>query len=138
MTEKYTVTAASARFHQGVLELTKEQAASRLHNLKAKGKGCYEIVNPVEFKRGEVIGYDGALPKALGDLMETEAKQLTKKEKAKQEAEAKAKAEAAKKLAEEAEARTKAAWEGSEELQKTFPAFADYLASLLADEGGEQ
>lgn len=134
MTEKYTVTAASARLHQGVLELTKEQAASRLHNLKPKGKGLYEIVNPVEFKRGEVIGYDGDLPKALGDLMETEAKQLSKKEKAeaKKAAEAKAKAE---EEAAAAEVEAKAAWEGSEELQQTFPAFADYLASLAADAG---
>lgn len=103
--DKYTVTAVSARLSSGVLELTKEQAAPRLHNLKSQGKGLFEVVNPVEFKRGEVIGYDGDLPKALGDKLEVEEKAASKKRAA---AEAKAKAEAEAKDQEEAEARAKA------------------------------
>lgn len=92
---KYTVTSAPARIHSGVLVLDKEQARRRRHNLKPLGKDRYEIINPVEFKAGEVIGYEGDLPKSMADVMvsEADAKKAAAK-KAKAEAEAKAKAEA--------------------------------------------
>lgn len=73
MTTKYEVTAVSARINSGVLELTKEQAGPRLHNLKLIKGNKYEVLNTVEFKRGEVFGYDGDLPKVLADVMEPEA-----------------------------------------------------------------
>jgi hypothetical protein len=91
---KYEVTAVSARLSGGVLGLTKEQAAPRLHNLKALPGGKYEIVRPVEFKRGEVIGYDGDLPKVLASaLADVDAKSGKGKGKAKGN-EVKAEAEA--------------------------------------------
>jgi len=53
----------------GVLTLTDDQSAPRAHNLKPLGKNRFEIINPVEFKAREEIGYEGDLPKALADLM---------------------------------------------------------------------
>jgi len=93
---KYTVTSASARLASGVLGLTKEQARARRHNLKDLGKGRYEILHPVEFKAGEVIAYEGDLPKAMAAVMIDEAE-------AKKDADKKAKAEAKAKAKEEAE-----------------------------------
>jgi hypothetical protein len=148
--DKYTIVAASVRLHSGVLSLTKEQAATRLHNLKALDKGHYEIVQPVEFKRGETIGYDGEISKAMGEKL---VRELTAKEKkaaeakaaaekkAAEEAEAKAKAEAEaqakaeQEAREAAEAEAKATWEGSDELKAQFPEFALYLESLEASSG---
>ncbi len=52
------------------LQLTKEQAAARmpsesLKDLKEPGGGIYEVMKPVEFKAGEVIGVEFAeVPKA--------------------------------------------------------------------------
>lgn len=66
---KYTITARSARLTSGQLRLTAEQAKTRLTKLKPLGVGVFEIVQPVEFKYGEVIGYEGDLPKSLADLM---------------------------------------------------------------------
>ena len=82
---KYTITSVPVRLHSGVLELTKDQAHARRHNLKSLGKNRFEIVNPVEFKVGEVIGYEGDIPKALATVMIDEAaakKEAAKKEKA--------------------------------------------------------
>lgn len=92
---RYVITGRAAAIHSGVLELTKEQARRRLHNLKDLGRGRYEVVKPVEFKHGEEIGYDGDIPKAMGDLLEPVDKEAAgKKKKAKADAEAKAKADA--------------------------------------------
>ena len=73
MTTKYEVTAVSARINSGVLELTKEQAGPRLHNLKLIKGNKYEVLNTVEFKRGEVFGFDGDLPKVLASALEPES-----------------------------------------------------------------
>jgi len=81
--DQYLVTAISARLAAGVLRLTPAQSAPRLHNLKALGRGRFEIVSPVEFKRGEIIGYEGELPKALADVLENEQKAAGKKAKTK-------------------------------------------------------
>ena len=54
----------------GLLKLTPGQVKSRTHNLKAKDKGLFEIVNPVCFKAGEVIGYDGLLSKDTAEIKE--------------------------------------------------------------------
>ena len=66
---KYTIIARSIRLVSGKLKLTAEQAKTRLPKLKALEKGIYEIVHAVEFKCGEIIGYDGDLPKSLSYLM---------------------------------------------------------------------
>lgn len=114
----YTVTASSARLSTGVLVLTQKQASRRGHNLKALGKNRYEIVNPVEFKAGEVIGYEGEIPKALADVLINEAEE--KKENTK-----KAKAEAAAKAKAEAEAKA--------ELESRFIALEAEIKALQAD-----
>ena len=55
--EQYTVTGRVFTVSCGVLKLTTRQAATRMHLLKPlKERGMYEVVKPVEFKRGEVIG----------------------------------------------------------------------------------
>lgn len=71
--QKYEVTAVSARINSGVLELTKEQAGPRMHNLKPIKGNKYEVLNTVEFKRGEVFGFDGDLPKVLASALEPES-----------------------------------------------------------------
>lgn len=52
----------------GRVELSAAQAKTRAHNLKAvlvgqDGAGEYEVVNPVQFKRGEEFGFDGKVGK---------------------------------------------------------------------------
>src|SRR5688500_18384128 len=68
---KYKVTAPYIELYSGVLTLTKEQAAVRMHNLR-KIKGGYEIARPVQFKRGEEIGYDGELTLELAEAFGVE------------------------------------------------------------------
>lgn len=52
------------RVFTGRVELTEAQAKERGHLLRESGaKGVYEVVKPIEFKVGEVFGYDGTLPK---------------------------------------------------------------------------
>lgn len=63
--QRYTVTGHSVNIHSGILDLAPEQAASRLHSLADLGDGLYEVLSPVQFKRGEEIGYDGEVNKAL-------------------------------------------------------------------------
>lgn len=151
---------AVANFHQGaVLGLTKEQAAARSHLLKDLGKGKYEVLDKVQFKIGEQLGYEGELPNSIEVLVERKSgsgeggdsvtvadlqKKLTnmgvefpaKANKAKllelvADTEAKAKAaEEAAKVQESADAEAKAAWESSDELKAEFPEVEDYIASL--------
>ena len=54
----YTVN-QSLTIQSGILQLTKEQAKPRMHNL-----------NALNFKAGEVFGYDGDLPKSVASLAE--------------------------------------------------------------------
>lgn len=67
MTKQYEVTGVRVSFGPGfLLQLTEQQAQSRLQNLKKQKDGIYKVVSAVEFKRGEVIGVPGgAVPKAL-------------------------------------------------------------------------
>lgn len=83
---KYQVTEAVS-IHDGLLELTEAQAKPRMHNLKHIEDSVYMVMQPVMFKAGEVIGYDGELPKAM--LM-----QLENLDAPKPKAKAKAKAKA--------------------------------------------
>ena len=67
MAKRYQVTGVKAIFGPGfVLELTEGQAQPRLSNLRKLGQGRYSVTTPVEFKQGEVIGTDIAIPKTLG------------------------------------------------------------------------
>lgn len=68
----------------GIVGLSAEQAKTRSHNLKAikvdkKGAGEYEVVNPIQFKRGETFAYSGEMSKT-GDLRDPEAEALAKME----------------------------------------------------------
>lgn len=73
---RYQVNGFSAGFASGVLELTRAQAEPRLAQLggklhdkhtsaraKPETRAPYPVHAPVEFKSGEVIGYDGDVPK---------------------------------------------------------------------------
>lgn len=71
---KYTVTGRAAAIHSGVLELTAAQAKPRLHNLKSLGGNRYQVLNTVEFKQGEEIGYSDKLPKSMATVMEDTVK----------------------------------------------------------------
>lgn len=91
--KNYEVIATVAGFNSGqVLRLTAKQAAPRLHNLRQLNGDHYEVVNRVEFKRGEVVGVAGDVSKALLHLLQdTEApKPATAQKKAKAEKPAKA------------------------------------------------
>lgn len=67
---RYIVTGASANFAGGVLKLTKEQAKAREHALEDLGDGYFEVMTPVGFKRGEIVGFDGEVNKALLQLVD--------------------------------------------------------------------
>lgn len=70
---QYKVIGFKAVFSAGIVELTEAQAAVRLRNLdsrdlpkdKKTGIGQYRIINQIEFKAGEIFGYDGAINKAM-------------------------------------------------------------------------
>lgn len=47
----------------GVLDLTEDQARRRKGWLKKLESGSYEIIKPVQFKAGEVFGFEGELSK---------------------------------------------------------------------------
>lgn len=80
---RYKIESQAISLHSGVIELTRSQAEPRLGNLegnelaKAHAKGSpksdvrarYTIVGMVQFKVGEVIGFEGELPKVYADAM---------------------------------------------------------------------
>jgi hypothetical protein len=70
---KYTVDQNITLFG-GELILTVAQAGARAHCLQELKKGRYEIISPVQFKKGEVIVIPGEPDKAL-------AQKVTKVEK---------------------------------------------------------
>lgn len=106
--------AAVITLASGQVKLTPDQYKTRAHNLAPvnAAAGVYEIVKPVQFKRGESFGFDGSLTKAMaGELMTPEQIRAEADAKAKEEKKAKAKAAAeaeAKKKAEEKAANEKA------------------------------
>ena len=60
---KNYVVLKTLRIISGVLKLTGSQAEVRKHNLNPVpgNEGFYQVINPVEFKNGERIAYDGDL-----------------------------------------------------------------------------
>ncbi|OGT01878.1 MAG: hypothetical protein A2143_02350 [Gallionellales bacterium RBG_16_57_15] len=130
---KYIVT-ARLRLVCGVLTLSADQANPRAHALKPLGKNRFEIINPVEFKVGEKIGYEGELPKALADnLTSAEDTEKAAKKAADAEAKAKALAEAdAKKARDKIESDALDAWQNLPELREQHANdFDAYLAFVL-------
>ena len=61
----YRIDTKSYRFFHGLVQLTEKQAKPRMHQLVPRGEGIFEIVQPIEFKAGEEIGYDGEVNAAL-------------------------------------------------------------------------
>lgn len=63
--QNYEVTGKSIRLGGGIVRLTDEQAKAREHLLEETDKpGIYKITGEFDFKKGEVFGFDGELPKA--------------------------------------------------------------------------
>jgi hypothetical protein len=63
---KYEVTQGPLTLSPGIIvHLNKEQADLRQHALKKCKEGVYEIVEAVQFKNGEVIGFDEIPNKAI-------------------------------------------------------------------------
>lgn len=56
----------------GTVRLTDAQVIGRAHKLAPVPgkKDCYTITGPNQFKAGEVIGYDGDMPKNMASLVE--------------------------------------------------------------------
>jgi hypothetical protein len=68
---KYYRATAYVTIHGGVLGLDPSQADARMHRLKPLGGNRYEVRDPtVQFKRGEVFGIEGDLPKEMDQLLE--------------------------------------------------------------------
>lgn len=69
------VTAVSVNLHNGILRnLTESQYRDRAHHLKKIDDGSYEIVRPVQFKRGERVDFDGEVnPTLLAEVQASEA-----------------------------------------------------------------
>ena len=65
----------------GLVQLNKEQAKSRMHNLTLVDGDKYQIVNAINFKAGEVFGFDGQLPKSMVDSLDTDSEQSKPKKK---------------------------------------------------------
>lgn len=63
--KRFEVIGGFANFAGGILYLTVDQARSRIHALEDMGDGFFEILSPVTFKRGELVGYDGDVNKVL-------------------------------------------------------------------------
>lgn len=61
----YRVISKPIRLHAGKLKLNENQLAPRKHLLSPEAGDVFEIISPVEFKVGELIGYDGEVNKAL-------------------------------------------------------------------------
>jgi len=65
---KFFRTESTVKFPSGtILGLNDAQSKPRLlsKSIRAGKGGKFEVITEVEFKKGEVIGVDGAIPKAL-------------------------------------------------------------------------
>lgn len=81
--KRYKIDGQAIALHTGMLDLTRSQAEPRLGNLEghalvkvhAKGhpkadvRGRYAIVGTVQFKVGEIIGFEGEVPKVYANAM---------------------------------------------------------------------
>ncbi len=69
---KYRILQPLSFYAGALLYLTNEQARPRRAVLKPLGDGlpCYEVITEANFKAGEIIGFDGDLPKAMAASVE--------------------------------------------------------------------
>ena len=80
----YIVINGQASLHSGKVKLNSSQAKDRAHNLKVidAKKGLFEIINTINFKKGEEFSYDGPVNKAqleeLGEVVDVKAKKAAK------------------------------------------------------------
>lgn len=75
--KKYQVTGKVVTISSGVVKLSKDQADPRMFNLKALGKEKYQVIKPLHFKRGEMLGFDGDLPKSIASEMTDQLSQTS-------------------------------------------------------------
>lgn len=76
------IMAKAVSLASGVVELTRSQAQTREHALRHLEADLYEIVLPIQFKAGEVLGYSGEIAKGLMDSITTIKPKKGKKEEA--------------------------------------------------------
>lgn len=79
---KIDITEAPLTLYTGRLKLTEDQAIIRIHNLVDLGGGLFDIKNPVQFKIGEIIYFNGDLPKGVKASFEPDEPPVIKKKKA--------------------------------------------------------
>jgi hypothetical protein len=70
MMKLYEVVAPYAGVNFGMVEITPEQARARRFALEPLGGDLYRVMQPTGFKRGEVFGHDGEMPKCLALCLE--------------------------------------------------------------------
>lgn len=70
--KKYLITSPATFPAGSVFSLSKEQYSARQFFLQKQGKN-YVATQSVQFKAGEVIGYEGEIPKAIADGVQTKA-----------------------------------------------------------------
>jgi hypothetical protein len=70
MMKLYEVVAPYAGVNSGMVEITPEQARARRFALEPLGGDLYRVTQPTGFKRGEVFGHDGEMPKCLALCLE--------------------------------------------------------------------
>lgn len=63
-------TTAPLMLHDGFVALTKEQAVPRAGALQHAGKGVYQVKAPLQFKAGEVVGFQDTPSKAVLQSLE--------------------------------------------------------------------
>ena len=69
--KKYVVIGVVANVNSGIVIISAEQAKPREHNLmpldvdEKTGAGAYEVLQPIQFKNGEVFEFDGVFPKMM-------------------------------------------------------------------------
>lgn len=72
----YEVTCPVIVIDAGLVELNGEQARARLHRLipvemyDETGAGVYEVNQPVQFKRGEILRADADIQKSFAELLD--------------------------------------------------------------------
>ena len=76
----YIVINGQASLHSGKVKLSPSQAKDRAHNIKKidAEEGLFEIIQTINFKRGEEFSYDGPVNKAqleeLGEVVDVKEK----------------------------------------------------------------
>ncbi len=70
MMKLYEVVAPYAGVNSGKVEITPEQARARRFALEPLGGDLYRVTQPTGFKRGEMFGHDGEMPKCLALCLE--------------------------------------------------------------------